>query len=876
MAQNAIRTAVRPPSPLSTQLQLELKSLDEIFDSTSITQYDHLSEAVLEEAVIVAHRIRCLLIDAPIESGVKDDFRKLHGFEIVAGVIKTLSVLHQDSRISESNDGTLLRLLKGIFDILVDALKEHFGNQQYFSHRIDDGGWISLERCLFRFEVLDAADRSSVEKQKRFFGLLFAFATADETVVDIFRKPARRVFLQTDFPSREVSTTSKASYTIDETQNRASMTSLESIHGMLNTEVLWYPEMLQIIFTLLQKRLSKSFEVTQSVQDFTLSILEAILSLIEASHYNAERLQSTTLQKSILTSLLEDNFPIAIKTALRSVLQATMRFGFKDLEDVNRLCQAAWRSDEASRLLLDTIRRSREPSSFHFDLSFTGYASMEFSHMKRQFPPPESGYALQLWVKIDQFDESCHTTLFGALTQDQSCFVLLYIERATHQLVLQTSVSGAKPSVRFKSTTFSSGIWYHIVINHKPLQSKTSSHASLFVDGDFRESMKCSYPGLNTTTTHLDRSTMAHSRLNGQSLDSGMQSFIGTPQDLSPRLGRGVLNSRISLASLHLFSIVLPDDLIYVYHTLGPSYSGNFQDCLGSFQTYHGSASLNFRNELQRPPMTTDESSLITRAVRYPAGKLNPEVNIIISTSPAMAINDMDLQKGSSATMRFWSHTSLRAARSYLRHTSAGIVLNLAVADTDKALQSSSGVGLLTGGSTWNLSLPMDDAIGRSSGCVPMAARLVQNAISEEAILRAVTIFIELVHKSWRNSEAMERENGYGILALLLERKTFDSTANTLRLIPESHENPSRPTNGSLTLQLVQLVLEFIGYNETRPEESFLVNPLAFSKLIMETDIWRRADQATQRFYYKQFEAFAAPDTRFSNFNLKRLKQMRK
>jgi len=41
-----------------------------------------------------------------------------------------------------------------------------------------------------------------------------------------------------------------------------------------------------------------------------------------------------------------------------------------------------------------------------------------------------------------------------------------------------------------------------------------------------------------------------------------VQAFLGTPQDLSARLGKGVIFSRWSLASAHLIDDVLSDDLI--------------------------------------------------------------------------------------------------------------------------------------------------------------------------------------------------------------------------------------------------------------------------------------------------------------------------
>jgi len=77
-----------------------------------------------------------------------------------------------------------------------------------------------------------------------------------------------------------------------------------------------------------------------------------------------------------------------------------------------------------------------------------------------------------------------------------------------------------------------------------------------------------------------------------------------------------------------------------------------------------------------------------------------------------------------------------------------------------------------------------------------------------------------------------------------------------------------------LGFQLLSLVLEFVGYNHEHPEESFIVNPLAYRILLVDYDMWRKTASITQKLYYKQFITFGV-QSKFHQFNSRRLFRMR-
>ena len=151
-----------------------------------------------------------------------------------------------------------------------------------------------------------------------------------------------------------------------------------------------------------------------------------------------------------------------------------------------------------------------------------------------------------MWARFDSYDPDAHTTLFGACDRTQTCFILAYLEKDSHQLILQTPVKGSKPSIRFKAVTFQPGKWYHICIVHKKPRTTTSSKAYLYVNGVFVEQSKANFP----MVPPADRSGAAK-----------VQAFVGTPQDLAPNIDRTCM-TLWSLASAMLFGTSLHEDLV--------------------------------------------------------------------------------------------------------------------------------------------------------------------------------------------------------------------------------------------------------------------------------------------------------------------------
>ena len=590
----------------------------------------------------------------------------------------------------------------------------------------------------------------------------------------------------------------------------------------------------------------------------TRTALLCILKSIQASEYNATRISAMGLLPAMIDRLIKPDIDASLLSIITALVQETMRFGLTRQSDAIELVRAAQKSPKAMRLLLDLTKQSNQALQLHFDLALFGHASIEFASLPEGFPSqhPKTGYTFMAYVRVHKFDELAHTTLFGVLDPTQACFLLIELEKETHQLVLQTSVTSSKPSVRFRSFSFSSGVWYHIALVHRRARVEGPSRAALFVNGDFCEQIKCPYPMGAPSRYNAPEKTTPSSIV---SLQQGeVQAFFGTPRDLSPHLGSNKVVSSWSLATAQLISEVLPDELIYVYKSLGPSYCGNFQDCLGSFQTYRASAALNLRNELLHP--ATQNHSLISSAIRFKAGLLNDERNFLLSISAASVTQENEDPASQFSTLSL----SVRLNVGYAIRNHASLAVT-------KAPGQKYDRGFMTQGVTACIPKRLDDVIASISGPVGPSLWLLYTAHSRSSFEMALQLVFELITGNWRNSESFERENGFAILAWILRQNL--STVDEYQ-VADGQSDLSQVQLSSLSYQTLRDVLSFVGYKENRLEESIIINPLAYRALIVDADVWRSADVLTQIMFYKQFVVFGS-QSEHSSFNIKRLNRMR-
>lgn len=832
-----------------------------------------------------AHRIRQLLLESCSRSRIQDAFRHLNGFQAVIAALKLASQNWFEQFDKSGEDFILLaNFLRAILGTLTAALQDHKGNQKFFRLRVEEGGWRALKKILQEM-LLDrkrCQEREFEDLRDRVLGCVLACAVNDESIDGFFRS------FQRSFGGTQASSSESHPGATKPTVAHTTTTSAEdcgagpstSVHAYLEKEiqpltVIHNPDAILVMFDVWKFRKVEKVSVGSpyGLLDATAIVPRIANYLAGLSTRNLLALHGTGLLSSVLGSMLDhSSLAPATTSELRLLANTLLQLGVADLDDAHLLFRNARSSPLFAELLLNSLKSSRSPSYVHFDLSLHGFASIELPGIGRTFPPTSSspGYSLSLWFQIVRFDPNAHTTIFGAFDSSQTCFVLAYLEKDTHNLILQTSVSSSRPSVRFKVISFKEQRWYHVVISHRRPKTTSSSRASLFVDGEFVEQVKAQYPATPPSTNNSGGSVPSSSNKRS----GAIQAFLGTPQDLASHLGNGLVFSQWRLASASLIADVLSDDLVAVYYELGPRYNGNYQDCLGSFQTYEASAALNLRNESLHPGK--EEKSDIVMAIRSKASNLLPEANILLNISANVVLDNNDQNNiDETHLLKFISKVAGRNLRNVTRGGRNALAINGAIPSINEALLHSSGFAVLTGDPSAVVPQSLDNAMWRVGGCTAVGLALLHAAHGSDEVLRNLDIIFESVHQNWRNSEGMERENGFGVLSTLLSAKLNGSIADSATPL-ESPQTPAsnQPSTPSMSLRVLGEILKFIGYRTDKPEDSVINNALAYRILLVDMDYWRSAEPSVQKVYYEQFIVFGIR-SKFHAFNTKRLSRMR-
>ena len=799
----------------------------------------------------------------------QDDFRRLHGFQLVLDLLRSFSGFYNPWKRSVSEKKRLFELLHMVLAVISAAFRDHSGNRRYFQNRIDGSGWESLGQIIASIGL--GGSDSDLWTNCQLFGKLLSFSVDDQRLDDLCQSLASSG--NADKEADENAQRQHASDGLPHSTVESDVRTLDLHH---------IEERLRNIVS--SRTVVQNSEILRTVVGFweaiprsregdanpaSLAILVTLSSLASASFYNLAALHRTGILSRFLRLSFSPTSPLnkVERELLLPLCSSLMCLGINELSDAQFLLTL--QDAAVSEFCLSMTKQYDGPSCIQFDLSHHGHSSIELPSLGRTFPPMSSaGYSFTAWIRVDKFDPKSHTTLFGIFDSTQTCFLLAYLERDTHNFILQTSVTSQRPSVRFKTVVFKENQWYHVAVVHRRPKTMTASKASLYVNGEFAEQIKSQYPASPPLSNGSTESFASFTSNNNKT--NPVQAFLGTPRDLSNQIGPGRVFSKWSVASAHLFEDVLSDDLLAVHFRLGPRYQGNFQDCLGGFQTYEASAALGLRNEVFHPGK--DESSDILKAIRDKASTIIPESKILTSTLPKATFrHDGDFVE----SLLFRSLP--RTAASNLLHltTKAGstISINAAVPCINDALIRPNGVGVMSGDPVLAMPYNFDDNLWRLGGFTPVALKLVERSSTAEELLRSVELMLRCVSSSWRNSEAMERDNGYAILSMLLRAKvgyggvsSFDNVAWRLALTGDARDR--------LSFQLLSLVLDFVGYKHADPIESFIVNPLAYRVLLIDNDTWRKAAPITQELYYRQFVTFAVK-SKYHQFNSRRLVRMR-
>ena len=789
---------------------------------------------------------------------MRDAFRALDGFPLLLNLLRQIPALLEGLESSAANLNLTLDFFLAMLELLCTVLKDHWGNCKFFRTRVEKDGWKSLELILQDLvATLQHKFGDGQKIRRQVFGRLVACAIMDRSGCNVLLAPDQ---------GPETSN-------VDWDRKAEGVKSPhEGIRRVLGANPrVAIPQFLWLMASVWVR----DIESSQLLLGSHVAIVLRVIA--EASPANLAAMHGTGILSQLLPLICGVKLESNVRSAVEDVSVLLLSNGVGHIDDAHLLYDKSSTSSPAAKMLLAALDHFNPPY-IHFDLSVCGFSSLELPVLSRDFPPPSSvhGYTLSVWLQIVKFDPKTHTTIFGAFDQSQKCFVLVYIEKDTKNLILQTSVTLSRPSVRFKSFTFAADKWYHVVIVHRRPKATSSSRASLFVNGEFVEQVKAHFPSPPSAPDVKEGDENGSPQRRG-----AVQAFLGTPHDLATKHGSKAATSQWRFASACLLGDALSDDLIAVYTQLGPRYFGNYQDCLGSFQTYRASATLNLRNEALHPGshgkntnLFSQEKSDIVAAIRSKASALLPETRILLNFSPMMTFDEN--AKGcltGTAFQRSLSRTSSRNLQNATRSGRMAVAINGAFPSISESLHHRSGMALLVGSPLLVVPQALDDAAWRMGGCTPIVLNLLETAQTHEDVLRALGILFQTIRNSWRNSEAMERENGFSVLAYLISSKLTDPNLSQAQATKNSKDGDGYKSS-NLTYDVLSMVLDFVGFNAGRREDSIIINPLAYRVLLVDLDVWRYSTTAVQQLYYEQFETFMS-GSKYHNFNATRLFRMR-
>ncbi|ODV89993.1 hypothetical protein CANCADRAFT_99255 [Tortispora caseinolytica NRRL Y-17796] len=557
--------------------------------------------------------------------------------------------------------------------------------------------------------------------------------------------------------------------------------------------------------------LSHSASSSDSILEIT---LQCLIQLTISSPKNVIQIESTRLVSSALSRFIdgqESNFA----PLYRSLILALGQLGLNDFTASIKLVRAAYSSPVCSRLLLDLIKSSSQPKSLYFDTWDKGYSSLTL-HSLDTSPFQAKGYSLCYWVNFHSFDNAVDLplqTIYNAKGTPVISVSLGSQSHCIHFSVCTPDLSSPLASTTFKSYVFDVNIWYHIVIVHK--RKRLSSKLSLYVNGILVDSVRCAYPVVNASCLPL-------------SVVYG----VGKLDDAE--LFRSVLRLKWSVASAFVIENALSSELAFVQYQLGPRYGGNFQDVLGLYLTYKASASLNLRNDEAYAGKDDTSNELISVVKNrgssfFSESSIWSNLNSTVYWYSVLATPDSPDIPGTlySRYSRFYNLFEVVPKSTSTHWTASGSVFPSMCRPLDETL--------------WSL------------GGLDLAIIMAEDSTTPEELQLSLSIMFESLRHNWRNSEEMEKSKGFSLLSHVLSKKAQE---------------------GLINLDILQTILQFIGYNFYNEKESIIWNPLAYRVLLLKYDLWKYAEPDVLSLYFKQFVTFN-DTSNFRHYNIQRLKGMR-
>ncbi|RKO94777.1 hypothetical protein BDK51DRAFT_29155 [Blyttiomyces helicus] len=438
-------------------------------------------------------------------------------------------------------------------------------------------------------------------------------------------------------------------------------------------------------------------------------------------------------------------------------------------------------------LLMELIHHGlvvgKSPCYLHLELNPTTSPNcfLEVSDFGRTFPPA-SGYTLAMWLRIEQFDVTADVPIFKMVDAEENLRLAVSVEcKASRKMKVKTF----KSTVKFEGFTFREREWCHVVlVHHKP--KITNSSIDLFVNGVHIERVKCGYLGHPGSIPRI-------------------RTLVGAPPDSTGDIRPSCI---WNIGPMYFIEEILLDaTAIAAIASVGFDYASNWQGALEKYNTHES----NSRGVLEGLNKGKERGGLnplqLMRTQNTSTGVLGiPEEKILISLCAKNALEvRADQHKfemfSSIATV---SRALLPASRAFFNSATHQAVAG----EPPNLIQSSASVLAVC-------PERMIDGIWKLGGCV-ILLMLVERSTTPDALYKSIAILVDSIRGNWRNTEEMERERFYEVLAFILKGK-----------------------KALITIALMDVLSALVGRTLDNSNEAEIANASAFRDIFLDPELWK-------------------------------------
>ncbi|KAJ3536167.1 hypothetical protein NM688_g6872 [Phlebia brevispora] len=582
----------------------------------------------------------------------KDVFREMDGFLVLMSVLSTIQPAHSWA-VAAPGDMIVHEVLEAVrlvFAIISEAMDDHKENVVFFERSVR---YESLAQSVIPL----VSDAKTVEQT---LGFLTSLACHNFSLSGLFIDTVKMDYVFIDSKLQNADSMFKT------IRHPGALRVLhDSLKYLPPTEA---PHLRYCVFKLFERLVQHSHR-----NHAVLATLNLAGGLFETFYSSKDRTSENGSADSADTPAIPKQERHVIVRLLKRLLELGAT-----TEEARMMFQRSVRSDDSLDIDVLELLRAGLKNRWPEHLSLEGPAALMIPEEPSR-GLPSTGFTFMIWLRIESFPVDKPQSIFAFRLGQNMVFALNI--RPGGALACQSTVARDFPEFK-PLNPLHLNRWTHVAL----VYHAKNPAIRLFFDGVLVDVLHFAYP-----------------RSDGMS-KAGLYT-IGDPRETA--------QMSWSIASAHLISGPVGDDVPRFIQHLGPRYAGRFQTTdLVKYLTYEASTSLNiFLASVAQSKKTTAIASLITRGLGISASSVMFNLTPCVHGTTVDNVGDPGIDLGAADGLR-----------------------------------------------------PLGGA------AVPL--RLVQLANTAHGLSRTLGILAGGLRNCWQNSEDMERLRGYEILADILRRKS--------------------------------------------------------------------------------------------------------